>query len=68
MTQKNQMIKKSLDLPHELHSRLLAIIEMNAGMTFTQVAISALEEWACSPKIKVRVPTSSLPPKKRRVK
>lgn len=53
---KIKMIKKSMDVPKDLHGRVKAVVDMNPGMTFTQATIEALENWLKDPKITVKLP------------
>lgn len=53
---KHKTIKKTLDVPKELHKQILDIVENNYGMTFTQAAIQAFERWVENPKVNVKLP------------
>jgi hypothetical protein len=48
-TQKNSVIKKSVDIPEDLHSQIEAFVTANPGTHFGFYVIQALVSWVKNP-------------------
>ena len=53
---KIKTIKKTLDVPKDLHQEIISIVEANYGMTFTQAAVEAFKLWVANPKVDLKLP------------